>query len=127
MVIVATSAAVIASQALISGAFSLTMQAIQLGYCPRMEIDHTSSSQKGQIYMPRINWMLMIGCIALVLGFRTSSAMASAYGVAVTFTMLITNVLFFFAARRMWHWSVLKAFSICMLFAIVEGSFAGAN
>jgi KUP system potassium uptake protein len=92
-----------------------------------MAIDHTSSDQKGQIYMPRINWMLMIGCIALVLGFRTSSAMASAYGVAVTFTMLITNVLFFFAARRMWHWSVLKAFSICMLFAIVEGSFAGAN
>jgi KUP system potassium uptake protein len=127
LVALATSAAVIASQALISGAFSLTMQAIHLGYSPRMAIDHTSMHQKGQIYMPRVNWILMIGCIALVLGFKTSSNMAAAYGVAVTFTMLITNVLFFFAARRLWHWSNLKALFLCALFFIVEGAFAGAN
>ncbi|HEY6226435.1 MAG TPA: potassium transporter Kup [Verrucomicrobiae bacterium] len=127
LVALATSAAVIASQALISGAFSLTMQAIHLGYSPRMAIDHTSMHQKGQIYMPRVNWILMIGCIALVLGFKTSSNMAAAYGVAVTFTMLITNVLFFFAARRLWHWSAVKALFLCSLFFIVEGAFAGAN
>lgn len=127
LVILATSAAVIASQALISGAYSLTMQAIQLGYCPRMEIDHTSSHQKGQIYMPRVNWILMIGCIALVLGFQTSSNMASAYGIAVTFTMLITNVLFFFAARRLWRWGVVKTLTLCSLFFLLELAFACAN
>lgn len=127
LVVLATSAAVIASQALISGAYSLTMQAIHLGYSPRMAIDHTSSHQKGQIYMPRVNWILMIGCIALVVAFKTSSAMASAYGIAVTFTMLITNVLFFFAARRLWHWSKLRTLALCSLFFVVEGAFAGAN
>jgi KUP system potassium uptake protein len=127
MVALATSAAVIASQALISGAFSLTMQAIQLGYCPRMNIDHTSSQQRGQIYMPRINWMLMIGCIALVLGFQTSSRMASAYGIAVTFTMLITNFLFYFAARRLWGWPAWKAGLACSVFFVIEGAFALAN
>jgi KUP system potassium uptake protein len=127
LVALATSAAVIASQALISGAFSLTMQAIQLGYSPRMAIDHTSSHQKGQIYMPRVNWMLMIGCIALVLGFGTSSKMASAYGIAVTFTMLITNVLFFYAARRLWKWGVFKTLAMCSLFFMLEIAFAGAN
>lgn len=123
----ATSAAVIASQALISGAYSLTMQAIQLGYCPRMEIDHTSSSQKGQIYMPRVNWALMAGCLALVLGFRTSSNMAAAYGVAVTFTMLITNFLFFHAARRLWHWGAMKTLALCSLFFGLELAFVIAN
>lgn len=127
LVILATSAAIIASQALISGAYSLTMQAIQLGYCPRMEIDHTSSHQKGQIYMPRINWMLMIGTIALVIGFKTSSAMASAYGIAVTFTMLITNFLFFYAARRLWRWGVAKTLALCSVFFILELAFASAN
>ncbi len=127
LVALATSAAVIASQALISGAFSLTMQAIQLGYCPRMAIDHTSSRQRGQIYMPRVNWMLMAGCIGLTLTFQTSSNMASAYGIAVTFTMLITNFLFFLAARRLWGWSFLKAFSICAVFFVIEFSFATAN
>jgi KUP system potassium uptake protein len=127
LVVLATSAAVIASQALISGAYSLTMQAIQLGYCPRMEIDHTSSAQKGQIYMPRVNWLLMIGCIGLVLGFQTSSNMAAAYGVAVTFTMLITNFLFFFAARRLWRWGIAKTIILCSIFFLLELAFTIAN
>ncbi|HUS35013.1 MAG TPA: KUP/HAK/KT family potassium transporter, partial [Verrucomicrobiae bacterium] len=127
LVVLATSAAVIASQALISGAFSLTMQAIQLGYSPRMAIDHTSSQQKGQIYMPRVNWMLMIGCIVLVLGFQTSSNLAAAYGVAVTLTMLITNFLFYFAARRLWRWGPIKTLLMCSGFFALEGAFALAN
>lgn len=127
MVVLATAAAIIASQALISGAFSLTMQAIQLGYSPRLAIDHTSSRQRGQIYMARVNWMLLIGCIVLVIGFGSSSNMAAAYGVAVTLTMLITTVLFFFAAQRLWGWSPLKALMLCSLFFVVELAFAGAN
>jgi KUP system potassium uptake protein len=127
LIALATAAAVIASQALISGAYSLTMQAIQLGYCPRMEIDHTSSQQKGQIYMPRVNWMLMIGCIALVIGFRTSSNLAAAYGVAVTLTMLITNFLFYFAARRLWRWGVFKTLAMCSVFFALELGFTAAN
>jgi KUP system potassium uptake protein len=127
LIALATAAAVIASQALISGAYSLTMQAIQLGYCPRMEIDHTSQHQRGQIYMPRINWGLMIGCIGLVLSFKTSSNMAAAYGVAVTFTMLITNFLFFFAARRLWRWGVAKTLALCSIFFILELAFTIAN
>ena len=101
----ATAATVIASQALISGAFSLTIQAIQLGYLPRMAVKHTSSTERGQIYLPHVNWALMVACIGLVLGFRSSSNMASAYGIAVTLTMLSTTVLFYFAARRLWGWS----------------------
>lgn len=127
LVVLATSAAIIASQALISGAYSLTMQAIQLGYSPRLEIDHTSSDQRGQIYIPRVNWILMIGCVALVLGFKNSSNMAAAYGIAVTLTMLITTALFFFAARRLWKWTTFQALALCSLFFVVEGAFAGAN
>jgi KUP system potassium uptake protein len=127
LVVLATSAAVIASQALISGAFSLTMQAIQLGYSPRLEIDHTSSHQRGQIYIPRVNWFLLFCCILMVIGFKNSSNMAAAYGIAVTLTMLITTVLFFFAARRLWRWSSAKAFALCAVFFLVEAAFAGAN
>jgi KUP system potassium uptake protein len=127
LVALATAAAVIASQALISGAYSLTMQAIQLGYSPRLEIDHTSSHQRGQIYMPRVNWFLMISCIAMVIGFKNSSNMAAAYGIAVTLTMLITTVLFFFAARRLWRWSTSKALMLCAIFFAVEAAFFGAN
>lgn len=123
----ATLATVIASQALISGAFSLTMQAIQMGYIPRLEIDHTSSHQRGQIYMPRINWILMFSCIGLVIGFRTSTNLAAAYGIAVTLTMVITTLLFYFAARRIWGWSSWKAGLLCGIFLIVEASFAAAN
>jgi KUP system potassium uptake protein len=127
MVVIATSAAVIASQALISGAYSLTMQAIQLGYCPRMRIDHTSSETRGQIYMPQLNWALMLACIALVLGFKSSSNLAAAYGVAVTFTMLTTTILFYFAARRLWNWSRWSAGLLCGFFIIIEGILCTAN
>jgi KUP system potassium uptake protein len=127
MVVIATSAAVIASQALISGAYSLTMQAIQLGYCPRMRIDHTSSETRGQIYMPQLNWALMLACIALVLGFKSSSNLAAAYGVAVTFTMLTTTILFYFAARRLWNWPRWPAGLLCGFFIIIEGILCTAN
>jgi KUP system potassium uptake protein len=127
LVVIATSAAIIASQALISGAYSLTMQAIQLGYCPRMQIDHTSSETRGQIYMPQLNWALMIACIGLVLGFQSSSNLAAAYGVAVTFTMLTTTILFYFAARRLWHWPRWLAGSLCGFFVLVEGILCTAN
>jgi KUP system potassium uptake protein len=122
-----TAATVIASQALISGAFSLTIQAIQLGYLPRMVVKHTSSHERGQIYLPHVNWALMVACIALVLGFRSSTNMASAYGIAVTLTMISTTVLFFFASRRLWNWSALRAGLVCGLFLIVEGAFFTAN
>lgn len=123
----ATAATVIASQALISGAFSLTIQAIQLGYLPRMAVKHTSSKERGQIYMPHINWALMLASTGLVLGFRSSSNMAAAYGIAVTLTMLSTTVLFFFAARRLWDWSLLRATAACSLFLVVETAFFAAN
>jgi KUP system potassium uptake protein len=116
----ATMATIIASQALISGAYSLTMQAIQLGYSPRMQIDHTSAQERGQIYMPKINWTLMIACIALVLGFQSSSNLASAYGVAVTATMVTTTVLFYPAARRLWKWEWWKAGALVVLFLSIE-------
>ena len=123
----ATAAGVIASQALISGAFSLTIQAIQLGYLPRMAVKHTSSLERGQIYLPHVNWALMMACIGLVLGFQSSSNMAAAYGIAVTLTMLSTTVLFYFAARRVWEWSVLQAGSLCAIFLVIEGAFFAAN
>lgn len=122
-----TAATVIASQALISGAFSLTIQAIQLGYLPRMAVKHTSSRERGQIYMPHINWGLMVACVGLVLGFGSSTNMASAYGIAVTLTMLSTTVLFYFAARRLWNWSVMQTAVICGLFLAVEVVFFAAN
>jgi len=127
LVALATAATVIASQALISGAFSLTIQAIQLGYLPRMAVKHTSSRERGQIYLPHINWALMIASIGLVLGFQSSSNMAAAYGIAVTLTMLSTTVLFYFAARRVWEWSPLRVGALCAVFFIVEGAFFLAN
>jgi KUP system potassium uptake protein len=127
MVGLSTAATVIASQALISGAFSLTIQAIQLGYLPRMVVKHTSSHERGQIYLPHVNWALMVACITLVLGFRSSTNMASAYGIAVTLTMLSTTVLFFFASRRLWGWSVARSSAVCGLFLVVEGAFFTAN
>jgi KUP system potassium uptake protein len=123
----ATAAAVVASQALISGAFSLTMQAVQLGYAPRVAIAHTSSAERGQVYVPFINWSLMTACIGLVLGFRTSDNLAAAYGIAVVLTMLITTGLFFFAARRLWGWNRVLAGTVCGVFLSVEVGFLGAN
>ena len=127
LVLLATVATVIASQALISGAFSLTMQAIQLGYCPRLQIEHTSPDERGQIYIPQVNWWLMLACIGLVLGFKTSSNLAGAYGVAVTMTMVITTALFYIAARRLWGWNPWLAGLICGLFALLELAFMSAN
>ncbi len=122
-----TAATVIASQALISGAFSLTIQAIQLGYLPRLAVRHTSSLERGQIYLPHVNWTLMLAAIGLVLGFRSSDGMASAYGIAVTLTMLSTTVLFYFAARRVWGWHAVRASLACGLFLVVETAFFVAN
>ncbi len=127
LVVLATAATVIASQALISGTFSLTMQAIQLGYFPRLAVQHTSSAERGQVYVPRINHMLAVMCVALVLGFGSSSRLAAAYGVAVTMTMVITSVLFFYAARRVWGWSTLKAGTLCACFLALEMTFCVAN
>ncbi|HEX2476296.1 MAG TPA: potassium transporter Kup [Lacipirellulaceae bacterium] len=127
MVVLATAAAVIASQAIISGAFSLTMQAIQLGYSPRLKVIYTSARIIGQIYVPVVNWGLMIACIALVLGFRTSSNLAAAYGVAITTTMLITTVLFYVVARRRWRWPAAAALPIAAFFVTIDLVFFGAN
>ncbi|HEU5125541.1 MAG TPA: potassium transporter Kup [Verrucomicrobiae bacterium] len=127
LVMLATSATVIASQALISGAFSLTMQAVQLGYFPRLKIEHTSSMEKGQIYIKHVNWFLMIACIGLVIGFGSSSNLAAAYGIAVTITMIITTILFFFAAQRLWKWTPLKTAFICVPALALELAFFGAN
>ncbi len=127
LVILATAATVIASQALISGAFSLTMQAVQLGYFPRLRIEHTSSMEKGQVYIAQVNWWLMLACIGLVIGFRSSSNLAAAYGIAVTMTMIITTMLFFFAARRLWHWSAARTLAVCIPFFVIELAFFGAN
>ncbi len=127
LLILATCATVIASQALISGVFSLTMQAVQLGYLPRMKIDHTSSSERGQIYIGRINWLLMIGCIALVLAYPSSSQLAAAYGIAIALTMLVTTLTLYFAAIRKWEWSRPKTIAILALPVTIAAVFAFAN
>jgi KUP system potassium uptake protein len=105
LIVLATAATVIASQAVISGAFSLTKQAIQLGYLPRFFISHTSEREMGQIYVPFVNWFMLVVIIALVVGFKTSSNLAGAYGIAVTFTMLIDTLLLFVVMTRIWRWS----------------------
>ncbi|MFN8652386.1 MAG: KUP/HAK/KT family potassium transporter [Gemmatimonadales bacterium] len=127
MVVIATAAAIVASQALISGAFSLTQQAIQLGYCPRMTIRHTSERERGQIYVPEVNWALMVACIWLVIGFRSSTNLAAAYGIAVTGTMGITTILFAVVTQEQWGWSPLKSWVLCGLFLFVDLSFFSAN
>ena len=127
MIVLATSAAIIASQAVISGAFSLTMQAVQLGFSPRLKINHTSTREYGQIYIPTVNWALMIGCIAIVVGFRTSSNLAAAYGVAVTSTMVITTILFYVVARNVWGWGLLPTATLAGFFLLIDFAFFGAN
>ena len=126
-VLLATLATIIASQAVISGAFSLTSQAIQLGYLPRLTIRHTSATQIGQIYIAPVNWMLLFCTAALVAGFQSSSKLAAAYGVAVTSTMLITTTLFFIVARQRWHWPLLGVVPLTALFLLVDVSFFTAN
>lgn len=127
LVILSTMATVIASQAVISGSFSLTMQAIQLGFSPRVEVKHTSAVQKGQIYMPVVNWMLMVACIGLVIGFQSSSRLAAAYGVAVATDMVITTVLFAIVMRRQWNWGLPIILTMATIFLLVDLSFFGAN
>jgi KUP system potassium uptake protein len=127
MVVLATVATVIASQAVISGAFSLTQQAIQLGYSPRFDIHHTSAHEKGQVYIPEINWLLMFATVGLVFGFQTSTNLAAAYGMAVTTTMVITTLLAFVVARERWGWGVGLAGLVTGLFLVVDVAFFGAN
>jgi KUP system potassium uptake protein len=127
LVLLATAASVIASQAVISGAFSLTRQAIQLGYMPRLRIDQTSEKEIGQIYLPSINWMLAFACIWLVVQFRTSGALAAAYGVAVTTTMGITTILLYVYARETWKVSRALALPAAIAFLAVDLAFFGAN
>jgi KUP system potassium uptake protein len=127
IVLLATAATVIASQAVITGAFSLTQQAIQLGLLPRMEIRHTSASQRGQIFMPRVNGMLLVGVLLLVLMFRSSSNLASAYGIAVTGTMIVDTVLAFVFVRRAWGWSTPLALAAIVPLLAAEIVFFLAN
>ncbi|HEV7722040.1 MAG TPA: KUP/HAK/KT family potassium transporter, partial [Iamia sp.] len=127
MVVLATFATIIASQALISGVFSLTMQAIQLGYAPRHRIRHTSASAFGQVYIPVINWALMIACIALVIGFGSSTRLAAAYGLAVTSTMVITAILFYFVLRERFRWAAPAAMALCGAFLVVDLAYFGSN
>ncbi len=127
LVILATFSTVIASQALITGVFSITMQAVQLQYVPRVRIKHTSHEEIGQVYVKSVNIILMVACIILVLAFKSSSNLAAAYGIAVTTTMVITTVLFYFYARHQWKWHPMFAGSLCGFFLLVEASFWGAN
>jgi KUP system potassium uptake protein len=127
MVLLATVATIIASQAVITGSFSLTRQAIQLGYLPRLRVSHTSAAHIGQIYIAPVNWLLMICTIGLVLGFQSSSKLAAAYGVAVTSTMLITTTLFFVIAQRKWGWGLPAAGALAGLFYLVDIPFFCAN
>jgi len=127
LVLLATMAAVIASQALISGAFSLTQQAIQLGYLPRMDVDHTSPREIGQVYLGAVNYLLMITCVVVVFSFRTSTGLAAAYGVAVTTTMLITSALLYVVMRYRWGWSAATAGSLTALFLVIDLAFFAAN
>ncbi len=123
----ATAAAIIASQALISGAFSLTRQAIQLGYSPRLDIEHTSSDEMGQVSVPQVNWGLMLSTIAIVIGFGSSTALAAAYGIAVTLTMVITAVLLHVVATERWRWPTGLVFAVTGLFLTIDLAFFGAN
>lgn len=127
LVVLAAVATVVASQAVITGAFSLTMQAVQLGYLPRIHVRHTSAHQFGQIYVPVVNWLLLLSTVGLVLGFGSSSGMAAAYGVAITTTMVITTLLAFFAMRDNWRWSLPAAGSITAVLLAIDLSFFSAN
>jgi KUP system potassium uptake protein len=127
MIILATAAAIIASQALISGAFSMTSQAVQLGYWPRVTVVHTSHKTEGQIYIPEINYMLMVACVALVLAYRSSSGLAAAYGIAVTGTMAITSYLYFLVCRQKWGYSLRAALALFIPFVFIDLGFFSAN
>jgi KUP system potassium uptake protein len=127
MVALATTATVIASQAMISGVYSLTQQAIQIGYCPRLHIVHTSGQTKGQIYLPWVNTMMMIGCVGLALAFKESSRLAAAYGIAVTGTMAITTLIYYYVSRYNWGWPAWKSLLPACIFLFFDLSYFGAN
>jgi len=123
----ATTATIVASQAVISGAFSLTNQALHLDYFPRLDVRHTSAQEIGQIYVPFVNWTLLIATVALVLGFKSSAELAGAYGVAVAATMVITSILAYFCAQRVWHWGTPVALAVWSAFLVVDCGFLGSN
>ena len=127
LVVLATFAAVIASQAVISGAFSLTRAAIQMGYCPRLKLLHTSDRQIGQIYVPFINWTLLVAVVLLVIGFKSSDNLGGAYGIAVTLAMLIDSVLIFVVLRRIWGWGRIAAIAVVLPLFLIDFSFLASN
>jgi KUP system potassium uptake protein len=127
MIVLATLATVIASQAVISGAFSLTAQAIQLGFCPRLTIRYTSEGEMGQIYVPAINALLMVGVIALILAMKSSSNLAAAYGIAVTGTMAIDTILAFVVVLSLWKWNPYLSAIVALGFLMIDLAFFGAN
>lgn len=127
LIVLATMAAIIASQALISGAFSITRQAVQLGLAPRIDVQHTSASEMGQVYVPRVNWALMVATVLIVIGFKSSGAIAAAYGIAVTLLMIITVSLFFVVATERWKWPLPLTALLLGTFLTIEIAFFGAN
>ena len=127
LALLATAATVIASQALISGAFSLTVQAVQLDYLPRVKVTQTSGKHQGQVYVPMVNWALLVGCIGLVLGFQSSSNLAAAYGIAVTSTMVITSLIFYVVTKLLWGWSTAKALAVVTPLVLVDLAFLSGN
>ena len=127
LVVLATLAAVIASQAVISGAFSLTRAAIQMGYCPRLKLLHTSDRQIGQIYVPFVNWTLLVAVVLLVIGFKSSDNLGGAYGIAVTLAMLIDSVLIFVVMRRIWGWGRTAAIAVALPLLVIDFSFLASN
>src|SRR5262245_35148385 len=127
LVVIATVAAIIASQALISGAFSITRQAMQLGLAPRLDVEHTSAQEIGQIYVPQVNWALMFATVFIVIGFGSSTALAAAYGIAVTLTMIITVLLLYAVMTERWQWPKPAALSVVLVFLTIDLAFFGAN
>jgi KUP system potassium uptake protein len=127
LVVLATAAAIIASQALISGAFSLTRAAIQLGYAPRLDVEHTSSWEMGQVYVPQVNWFLAISCILIVISFKSSAALAAAYGIAVALTMVITGVLLPVVQRQRWGWPLAAVIAFASVFITIDLSYVAGN
>lgn len=127
MVALATLATIVASQALITAVFSLTQQAMQLGLSPRFKAINPSAATRGQIYIPALNWLLMVATVAIVLGFRSSASLAAAFGLAVSTTMAITTVLFAAFALRQWHWSLARVVAVSGVFLVADLAFVGAN
>ena len=127
MVVLATAATVIASQAVITGAYSLTSQAIQMGLLPRLDIRHTSAAVLGQIYMPRVNWLLLFGVLMLVILFQSSSSLATAYGIAVTGTMVVTTAMAFIVVWKVWNWRIWSAIALMLPLLAIDLIFLAAN